>query len=583
MKNLKTNNTNTPKSNCFYIGTKNLHLSDQKFIQNELLPITNLTDISQICGGKEKLFLLDQKRELFVFEPQSDISKYLKNKKVEVDLKNDDIIKIEHGFFNGLFLTRSGRVYFVGTRNSQNIVPLLKLDGLKPKKAYLIEYFTQKDIRIQKIICTSLNNYFVSSDNVLYGNGYNTGGQLGNGDTECLTLPIKISDNVSDVYGSTRANHAHFTTFNNELKGHGTNSSGQLGIGGNRSSVLVPTVVKGISGNDIKRISMPLSASIILFKDGTILTSGSKDANGRRSSSRVFLPVPQLKDVYCINIESSQSTTIILSRENEIYALNTGGRPFQKIQSSILPKNIKYELSGSLDNVFLYPYTGHSSQNTDFLNLLNSGKFSDYTLKDLNIKIHKSFVECRLNKIPIGEIENTLNEYKDNKLKIHSFLKWVYTGFIEDYHFTKEVCEKLQIDDFGMKSFDDDLLLLYNDEDTKNFNLLVKVDDEDEDDEDEDEQLEEIPIHKYILYVRSGLFKEMFNQIDENANSVTDYSGKTIESLEILTKYFYTNKIEITADHDPQLVIEELNDAMEYYQLNENCNLSYLLSLLLKK
>ncbi|KAJ6250059.1 hypothetical protein M0813_16431 [Anaeramoeba flamelloides] len=65
----------------------------------------------------------------------------------------------------------------------------------------------------------------------------------------------------------------------------------------------------------------------------------------------------------------------------------------------------------------------------------------------------------------------------------------------------------------------------------------------------------------------------MFENITEESKSVKDYSGKSIESIEILIKYFYTEKIELTADHDPLLIIEELEDSIEYYQLNENSNI----------
>ncbi|KAJ3425990.1 kelch-like protein [Anaeramoeba flamelloides] len=85
---------------------------------------------------------------------------------------------------------------------------------------------------------------------------------------------------------------------------------------------------------------------------------------------------------------------------------------------------------------------------------------------------------------------------------------------------------------------------------------------------------EEIPVHKFILLARSGLFMEMFDNVNEkdNLNKVQDYSNKSIESLEILIKYFYTNSIEMTADQDPKLIVDELSDAVEYYQLNAQWN-----------
>ncbi|KAJ6251535.1 btk-binding protein-related [Anaeramoeba flamelloides] len=584
MQKQKNNQTQTQtQTNCFYYGKKNLYLNGNTFTMYKLTPITKPKSISQICGGERHVFILNQERQLFRIR-HTDLAKNHNNYKIEFEQENtdDQIVDIDHNYFNGLFLMKSGLVYSVGTDNRFGILPLENRSEIEEKKAFLCDWFVKKQIKIKKICCTAVNNYFLSYKNTLYGNGHNTG-QLGiqNQDVTVQQLPILISENVSDVYGSTRANHVFYTTFDNQLIGLGYNDLGQLGTG-NYESLYTKQVVPNIDVLEIKKIALPWEASIILFKNGSILTSGLKKANGRKAGSAEFLPIRGLKNVTCINIESSKDFTIILAEGNEIYALNANFIAFQKIQSQGVPKNMNFELKSSVSNVFLYPETNRNSHEQEFLILLQTGKFSDYTFKNFDIKIHKSFVECRLNKIPIEEIEQVLNQYKnDRQLEILNFLKWVYSGVITNYSFIKEVCEKLQINNFAQKSMSDDLLLLYKDEDSKNFNLLVKLDENEN--EDEDVKLEEIPVHKYILYARSGLFREMFTQIDENANSVTDYSVKTIESVEILIKFFYTNKIELTADHDPQLVVEELEDAQEYYQLNKNCDLSLLLSQICKK
>ncbi|KAJ3448190.1 pep-cterm sorting domain-containing protein [Anaeramoeba flamelloides] len=211
----------------------------------------------------------------------------------------------------------------------------------------------------------------------------------------------------------------------------------------------------------------------------------------------------------------------------------------------------------------------------EFLVLLEKGKFSDYELmENKKLKVHKRFVELRTNS-SVKQIEDILVNYKENEIMI--FLKWVYSGNIINYMIVNEICKQLGIENLYSKSFYDDLFKLYKDEESKNFNLLVKQedfsDDNDDDDDDDNENFEEIPVHKYILYTRSGLFREMFDQIDENSDSITDYSKKSIESLEIFVKYLYTNKIELTADDDPQLVVEELQDAVDYYQLSKYSNL----------
>ncbi|KAJ3426011.1 btk-binding protein-related [Anaeramoeba flamelloides] len=121
---------------------------------------------------------------------------------------------------------------------------------------------------------------------------------------------------------------------------------------------------------------------------------------------------------------------------------------------------------------------------------------------------------------------------------------------------------------------------LYKYDDSKDFKILVKIEDKKEKDENEDEKdkednYEEIPVHKFILLARSGLFREMFDYVNEkeNTNKVKDYSHKSIESLKILIKYFYTNSIQLTANEEPEIIVDELSDAVEYYQLNDQCNL----------
>ncbi|KAJ3442143.1 speckle-type poz protein [Anaeramoeba flamelloides] len=106
---------------------------------------------------------------------------------------------------------------------------------------------------------------------------------------------------------------------------------------------------------------------------------------------------------------------------------------------------------------------------------------------------------------------------------------------------------------------------------------MVKIDDQEDDNDDEDKEgnYEEIPVHKFILLARSGLFRSMFDYVNEkeNLNKAQDYTNKSIESLKILIKYFYTDSIELKTNQDPKFIVDELSDAVEYYQLNDQCNL----------
>ncbi|KAJ6229106.1 hypothetical protein M0813_08023 [Anaeramoeba flamelloides] len=539
-------------------------------LRSKIRPITNPQDIKQACGGLSNFIFSNHKDELYAVRGTE-------KSKISIDLKNDSIMTIDHGYYNCLVLTFSGLVYSIGKDNSYKELPLEDVTGLDQNKAYLCTWFVKNKLKIKKIVCTSVNNYFLTYENVLYGNGLNGQGQLVTGDMTNRQQPVIIAENVSDVFGSPHSNHNFYTTYDDKLIGLGYNNASQLGL--NDTSIKsIKRVVPNISGNEIKRISCPNQASIILFKNGTILSCGSARANGRNGNSKNFIPIPQLKKIKCQNIVSGSAKTMILTMENDVYGLNFPDVLVAKLENPNLPQNINFDLASSLYCFFIFPDTNkNKSRNMDFLILLETGDFSDYTLKNYNLKIHKSFVESRIGK-PIEEIEQKLYQSEYNKKEIRFFFKWVYSGIIEDYRIVNQICNEFKISGFLEKSFRDDLLKLYNDEDSKNFNLLVKIDDDnynETEEEEEEEYFEEIPVHKFVLYARSGLFRDMFQNVNEESNSVKDFSGKTIESLEILIKFFYTGSIELTADHDPELIVEELNDSIEYYQLNENSTLKY--------
>ncbi|KAJ6250154.1 pep-cterm sorting domain-containing protein [Anaeramoeba flamelloides] len=167
-------------------------------------------------------------------------------------------------------------------------------------------------------------------------------------------------------------------------------------------------------------------------------------------------------------------------------------------------------------------------------------------------------------------------EQNCTKEEIKIFLNWVYGdqdfGNKKLVQIMKLIEMKVIPSNFTLM---EDISNLWKDEDSKDFFIIIDEDeDEDENKNGNDDEKElgmtKIPVHKLILQARSQLFQTMFLEINENIKQVKDYSGKSPDSLEILFKYFYTNTIKLTADDDPQLILEELEDAKEYYQFNKN-------------
>ncbi|KAJ6226678.1 hypothetical protein M0813_10552 [Anaeramoeba flamelloides] len=563
------------KTDIYYFGKNEFNLSPNQNPEKQIAQVYFQKNIQSICGGNTKCLIITTDGQLYKITSRSH-----EVKKMTLDSKftNETFKSISHGFHNGLALTHSGKVFFIGTNNEYKQQPLRVINS-EPDKACCIDWLLEKDILIRYIACGSLNFFYISFDNVLYGNGYNSEFQLGIRRNQNEPFPLKISENVDKVFSSCNSVFSFFTTLDGKLYGMGRNTSGCLGIG-HKHGIGKAEEVKGIFANLVQKIVCTFSSSFILTKDGKVFACGTSHESGLGKETFLFVPIPELRDVIFTDITSGTSHVVAITTSNELYGWGGALQLCQtktyikpvKINSTILPKNMEFELSYSRNMTFILPQGLNQFLNSDFLILLENHKFSDYTIN--NVKVHKLLLECRLNQRPIKEIEQILINYSESDLK--KFFKWVYSGNISDYSLIDEICQKFRITNFYKKSFQTDLFSLFKNEDSKNFNLLIKIEDEDEG-EFEDGNYEEIPVHKFVLYAKSGLFREMFDKIDENSNSVTDYSHKTIESVEILIKYFYSNKIELTADDDPELVVEELSDAVDYYQLNTSSELPYIL------
>ncbi|KAJ6244937.1 hypothetical protein M0813_20771 [Anaeramoeba flamelloides] len=407
-------------------------------------------------------------------------------------------------------------------------------------------------------------------------------------------LPVLIFENVTRVFGGVQGYGFFFTAKNNELYAAGENSYGCLGTGYS-SEQKSPVKVPNWKAEDILDLQTNDSYSILITKEGKTYGCGRAGYNGFTQDKSTFTEIEELKNKKVVEYNGGTKISLALTNENELFGwgFDSDNHPtdqygninIHKPHKINLPEifqnnpSIKLKITCGTHCVYLYP-SYNSCLIQDFQKLFESEIFCDSKLslnENTQFPIHKIIVESRTN-LQISTIEDLLNKESFSKQEILLFLKWVYFDEITNVDLLKQIFNSLNISYPPKNTFQKDLHDLFNDEDSKDFTLLIKNDDDDDDDEEEDEddeedEYEEIPVHKIILLTRSGLFREMFENITEESKSVKDYSGKSIESIEILIKYFYTGKIELTADHDIQLVIEELEDSIEYYQLNENSNI----------
>ncbi|KAJ3426032.1 hypothetical protein M0812_28479 [Anaeramoeba flamelloides] len=498
-------------------------------------------------------------------------------------------------------LTESGKVWSLAGFNHHKEVPLVDADQSTFEEIRPVTFFEEKKLFVNSLIMGSCSCYYLCNGDQLYASGSNHHGSLGTGKKggEKEPMPVYVQDKVTKIFGGVCALNFFFVTSKPDLLyGCGNNISGELGIGSD-DDPYKPTVVKNFKGSEILTISSCVFYSILITKKGQTFSCCFKKFNGHGVPKTIFTLIPQLKEKKAVQLATGSNRNLILTDQNELY-----GWGFDDFFPTNKPNNnnnhnipTKISLPGFFTNYlgskdmiriacgskFCFIYLDFKNTLPQDLRLLfESKKFCDCEIGTLGnqIPVHKSLVECRT-KLTFDQIQNKLFVEKSiNKEQTLNFLKWIYYDEISDLEKLEQTFNLLELTypPSVDNTLEKDIAQLYKDDDSKDFKILVKIEDDDdqEDNEDEDEEgnYEEIPVHKFILYSRSGLFRAMFDYVNkkDNTNKVQDYTNKSIKSLKILVKYFYTNSIELTANQEPKLIVDELSDAVEYYQLNDQCN-----------
>ncbi|KAJ6247574.1 btk-binding protein-related [Anaeramoeba flamelloides] len=518
--------------------------------------------------------------------------------------KNETIKDIVSGCETYLILTESGKVWSLANKTNSNDlkeVPLLDADQSTFEEIRPVTIFEEKKLFVNSIAIGDGSCYYLCNGDQMYASGSNSLGWLDHG--KCRgnqNMPVYVQDKVIKIFAGINSPNFFFITIKPDLLyGCGKNHFGKLGIGSTNNQQNKPNVVKNFKGSEILTVSSSWYHSILITKKGQTFGCGLAGKNGLGVHKTIFTLIPQLKEKKAVQLAAARDRTLVLTDQNELYGWGFKNGLFPTNESTYNNFPTKISLPGlfakyldSKDQIqiacgtfvsFLYlDFNNTLSQDLGFL--YESKKFCDCEIGTMGnqIPVHKSLIECRT-KLTIDQIQNKLfGEKPINKEQTLSFLKWIYSDDISEIGKLEQTFNLLELTfpPSVDNTLEKDIAQLYQDEDSKDFKILVNIDDDNQDEEDENEDeeednYEEIPVHKFILLARSGLFRAMFDYVNEkdNTNQVQDYTNKSIESLKILIKYFYTNSIELTAEQDPELIVDELSDAVEYYQLNDQCNL----------
>ncbi|KAJ6230965.1 hypothetical protein M0813_06266 [Anaeramoeba flamelloides] len=474
---------------------------------------------------------------------------------------------IASGYFHFIALSNEEKPKVYGWGESRD--KQLGLNANYVGKPILIKAL--KEENIDQICCCGYCSFFLNkTTNILFGCGCARNGMLGKPEiTEDKVEIQKLHENVANVFGGP-SDHTLITKTDGKLYAFGGNMYGELGLG-HKKDTFTPTQIKlEFPVEEISKIRSSYQLTSILTNDGKLYVTGSNLLTGFGSDLTEFKQYPQFKNNNTIikDIDCGYELFAILTQDDEIWVQGK----FNDIKSNNTSVIRKIQTGTNLNNdlstynqikcchqnlIFFLKSNSYLSQ--DLEKLLKNGYFSDCDIQD--IPVHKILIETR-----IGKSFDLIKKYLESNCKlneIQDLLKWIYCDEMINSKRSNEILNHFGIQNAQKtKLLTNDLKQLLFDEQTSDFKLVVKNEEDDEDDE------EELYIHKFILAARSGLFLNMFQNIEENFQKVKDYSGKSLETIELLISFLYTDELPITADTDQEFIKEEFEDIVEYYQLN---------------
>ncbi|KAJ6241689.1 btk-binding protein-related [Anaeramoeba flamelloides] len=477
-------------------------------------------------------------------------------------------IQAEAGDNHFIALSNDGRVFTWGSQTA-NSMGHTASSLSKPTE---LTFF--KDKKISKVYAGNYYCLCLSEETgILYGFGHNGNGDLGNGNSSNVATPIKLHENVEKVWLGFCWN-TFLQYKDGKVKGFGYGGSGSLGT--SQTNVKTPLEMKfPFDSSKLKKIQTGYTFSAALTTDNKVYGCGENSKVGTISTYNTWKEIEYFKDIPIVDIVCGQYYTMFIGEDGSIYEVGncSGWGTGSKIKKLDFKIEEPYERIYPGYNYNIFVKLVSKTFNLDLEKILESGEFSD--LEICGTPVHKFWIETRLQKKMDQRIENFFLQFDKEQFK--SIVDWIYTEKVSQKEPLKSFFKEFNIDP-KERSIENDLLILYKDEDSKDFTILVPVEEDDEDeyeedDEEQEEELDEFPIHKFILQVSCGIYREMFKNVQTESNQVKDFSKKSPDAFEVFIKYLYTGEVELNADCVPELIVEDLSDAIDYFQLNPKSNI----------
>ncbi|KAJ3445537.1 hypothetical protein M0812_11414 [Anaeramoeba flamelloides] len=550
--------------------------ADQTTIQVTKIPLETSEDFREIGGGSGYTIRWMSDDQIYYL--------YKRNKKKITNISG--VEKIAYGYDHALFLTQDNKVYIlIKNTANQSGFGTTTSEYLEPTE---LPFF--KDKKVIDVRANFKSSYIIVEGGTMFGCGFNSKGGIGQDTNTQVNNFVQVDTNISRMFGGVDSEGIIYEKSDGSFYGLGKNTSGQLGTGTSVNAKL-PAKIEFLSNKpQVIDVALSLEHTLAIIEENNqryLYSTGHQDYCGFGRTTHKFEKLEFFDDKKVEQIGVGCFHSIVKTYDTQIYVWGKNSSKQLGIgRVSTVPALLKindldenkyYKIASFSNGCCAYTCSS-ISVNSDFLNLFEKQFFSDFQVFDF--KVHKFMIKLRTGDSPESFKDKIEENFKKNEAE--SVFLWIYGNSFQDIETLQKFWELFKIPDPKKKTLVSDLKKKFHDEESKNFDILVKIDDENED-EDEEDDFEEIPVHKLVLLTRSALFREMFLNIEQNTEQVKDFSGKTIESVEHFIKFLYYEEFELTADDDPELICDELEDAAEYYQLSDNRQLKRQLAKIKKQ
>ncbi|KAJ6254420.1 claret [Anaeramoeba flamelloides] len=449
------------------------------------------------------------------------------------------VIDVKSGWEFTIALCESGDVYgwgsSFGNKKKKTVEPtLLNLKTIEKLKEFYVA-------------CYSI--YFLAENGDLYALDLNQFGQSLTQKEKFSCPPSKIASSVERVFIGNR--DIIYFIQNGVFKTRGSN---------------VFTGDKGLTINfkasDVKDIRALKTFDLLLTNNGELYHRKRQYYMDHFDNQFKKLEFFANKKVKQLTIGTSENAILLENGDIYLFGVATSSNPnygtLQNKYTLVTPK-IDFPIE---DIAIGYPFYLLITKNitpleSDFGFCFHNKELADSEI--LKIPVYSLLIELRTEQ-SFSEIKLKL-EKNFSKEQIKIFLLWVYTDQItKDYSILLQIMIKLEIKNRINCSLRHDLKLLYNEKQFEKFHdFSITMGNT------------SIPVHKLILIVRSGLYRELCLNLDTETVSLPDVTGKSLRGLQLLIEFIYTNDLTLNESDDFDLLYEELRDCTAYYMLNEKC------------